>query len=79
MRVKVLNRLFLSNRSGLIKSEIQLVQCAGWRDISNSTGHHPVERIMADPDHAQQVNSPSRSHAIPPAVVRISQTVHVAF
>ncbi|XP_070688229.1 vascular endothelial growth factor receptor 2 isoform X2 [Pempheris klunzingeri] len=40
--------------SGLVKSDIQLVKCAGWRDVSNSTGHHPVERIIIDPDHAHQ-------------------------
>ncbi|XP_042339126.1 vascular endothelial growth factor receptor 2 isoform X2 [Plectropomus leopardus] len=34
--------------SGLIKSEVKLEGCTGWRDISNSTGHHPVERIMID-------------------------------
>uniref|UniRef100_A0A8C2ZTB9 receptor protein-tyrosine kinase n=1 Tax=Cyclopterus lumpus TaxID=8103 RepID=A0A8C2ZTB9_CYCLU len=37
--------------SGLIKSEVQLAECTGWRDISNSTGHHPVEQIMMDAEH----------------------------
>ncbi|XP_039984993.1 vascular endothelial growth factor receptor 2 isoform X2 [Xiphias gladius] len=40
--------------SGLIKSEIQLKECTGWRDISNSTGHNPVDRITTDTDHAQK-------------------------
>ncbi|XP_051233155.1 vascular endothelial growth factor receptor 2 isoform X2 [Dicentrarchus labrax] len=40
--------------SGLKKSEDQLAKCTDWRDISNSTGHHRVERIMIDTDHAQQ-------------------------
>ncbi|XP_018525829.1 vascular endothelial growth factor receptor 2 isoform X1 [Lates calcarifer] len=40
--------------SGLIKSEIQLKECTGWRDISNSSGHNHVERIMTDTDHAQK-------------------------
>ncbi|KAM9358494.1 vascular endothelial growth factor receptor 2 [Symphorus nematophorus] len=40
--------------SGSVKSEAQLAGCTGWRDISNSTGHHPVERIMIDTDHAQK-------------------------
>ncbi|XP_078115837.1 vascular endothelial growth factor receptor 2 isoform X2 [Sander vitreus] len=39
--------------SGLVKSEVQLAECTGWRDISNSTGHKPVERIMMDAEHAQ--------------------------
>ncbi|XP_031167526.1 vascular endothelial growth factor receptor 2 isoform X2 [Sander lucioperca] len=40
--------------SGLVKSEVQLAECTGWRDISNSTGHKPVERIMIDAEHAQK-------------------------
>ncbi|GLD65528.1 vascular endothelial growth factor receptor 2 isoform X1 [Lates japonicus] len=40
--------------SRLIKSEIQLKECTGWRDISNSSGHNHVERIMTDTDHAQK-------------------------
>ncbi|XP_029285675.1 LOW QUALITY PROTEIN: vascular endothelial growth factor receptor 2 [Cottoperca gobio] len=40
--------------SGLIKSEAQLAECKGWRDISNSTGYHPVERIMSDSEQAQK-------------------------
>ncbi|XP_070817122.1 vascular endothelial growth factor receptor 2 isoform X1 [Chaetodon trifascialis] len=40
-------------QSGLVKSEAHLAKCSGWRDISNSTGYHPVERIMTDTDHAQ--------------------------
>lgn len=40
--------------SGLKKSEAQLAECSGWRDIRNSTGHHPVERIMNDAEHAQK-------------------------
>uniref|UniRef100_A0A4W6CKA9 receptor protein-tyrosine kinase n=1 Tax=Lates calcarifer TaxID=8187 RepID=A0A4W6CKA9_LATCA len=31
--------------------EIQLKECTGWRDISNSSGHNHVERIMTDTDH----------------------------
>lgn len=48
-----------ANRSGLVKSEVQLAECTGWRDISNSTGHKPVERIMIDAEHAQKVNNSS--------------------
>uniref|UniRef100_A0A4W6CIS6 receptor protein-tyrosine kinase n=1 Tax=Lates calcarifer TaxID=8187 RepID=A0A4W6CIS6_LATCA len=33
------------------ESEIQLKECTGWRDISNSSGHNHVERIMTDTDH----------------------------
>ncbi|XP_076582857.1 vascular endothelial growth factor receptor 2 isoform X1 [Chaetodon auriga] len=40
-------------QSGLVESEAELAKCTGWRDISNSTGYHPVERIMTDTDHAQ--------------------------
>ncbi|XP_032381840.1 vascular endothelial growth factor receptor 2 isoform X2 [Etheostoma spectabile] len=40
--------------SGLVKSEVQLAGCTGWRDISNSTGHQPIERIMVDAEHAQK-------------------------
>lgn len=40
--------------SGLMKSEVQLAACKGWRDISNSTGHNPIERIFTDTDHAQK-------------------------
>lgn len=47
---------FLSNRPGLNKSDIQLVTCKGWREISNSTGHNPVEQIVVDTDHAQKVS-----------------------
>uniref|UniRef100_A0A8C9Z840 receptor protein-tyrosine kinase n=1 Tax=Sander lucioperca TaxID=283035 RepID=A0A8C9Z840_SANLU len=34
--------------------KVQLAECTGWRDISNSTGHKPVERIMIDAEHAQK-------------------------
>ncbi|XP_060933852.1 vascular endothelial growth factor receptor 2 isoform X1 [Limanda limanda] len=40
--------------SGLVKSETQLKECSGWRDISNSTGPNPIERIMTDTDPAQK-------------------------
>uniref|UniRef100_UPI0037E8487E vascular endothelial growth factor receptor 2 isoform X2 n=1 Tax=Semicossyphus pulcher TaxID=241346 RepID=UPI0037E8487E len=40
--------------SGLVKSEVQIAQCKGWRDIGNSTGHHPVERNITDADHNQK-------------------------
>ncbi|XP_034556187.1 vascular endothelial growth factor receptor 2 isoform X2 [Notolabrus celidotus] len=40
--------------SGLAKYEEQIASCTAWRDISNSTGHRPAERIMTDPDHHQQ-------------------------
>ncbi|XP_026160920.1 vascular endothelial growth factor receptor 2 isoform X2 [Mastacembelus armatus] len=40
--------------SGLIKSEIPLKKCTGWRDITNSSGHNPVDRIVTDTDHAQK-------------------------
>ncbi|XP_054458768.1 vascular endothelial growth factor receptor 2 isoform X2 [Anoplopoma fimbria] len=35
-------------------SEVQLAECKGWRDIRNSTGHHPVERITIDVEHSQK-------------------------
>nr|XP_020459029.1 vascular endothelial growth factor receptor 2 isoform X1 [Monopterus albus] len=41
-------------RSGLKKSETQLVTCTGWRDISNGSSHNPVEQILTDIDHAQK-------------------------
>lgn len=59
-----------SNRSGAIKSELQVAGCTGWRDISNSTGHHPVERIMIDTDHCQKVKK------IPFDYTQISAAVH---
>ncbi|XP_029355293.1 vascular endothelial growth factor receptor 2 isoform X2 [Echeneis naucrates] len=40
--------------SGLVKSEEQLKECTGWKDISNSTGHNHVEQIMTDTDHVQK-------------------------
>lgn len=49
----------LSSRSGLTKSQAQLADCTGWRDISNSTGHHPVEQYLIDSDQAQKVTPPS--------------------
>ncbi|XP_059197667.1 vascular endothelial growth factor receptor 2 isoform X2 [Centropristis striata] len=39
---------------GQIESDFQLAECTGWRDISNSTGHHPVEHIMIDTEHGQK-------------------------
>uniref|UniRef100_A0A8C2ZSD8 receptor protein-tyrosine kinase n=1 Tax=Cyclopterus lumpus TaxID=8103 RepID=A0A8C2ZSD8_CYCLU len=39
--------------------EVQLAECTGWRDISNSTGHHPVEQIMMDAEHAQKKTASS--------------------
>ncbi|XP_073332125.1 vascular endothelial growth factor receptor 2 isoform X1 [Pagrus major] len=41
-------------QSGLTESEAQLAKCTGWRDISNGTGHHPVEQIMISTDHGQK-------------------------
>uniref|UniRef100_A0A7N8WT10 receptor protein-tyrosine kinase n=1 Tax=Mastacembelus armatus TaxID=205130 RepID=A0A7N8WT10_9TELE len=35
-------------------SEIPLKKCTGWRDITNSSGHNPVDRIVTDTDHAQK-------------------------
>ncbi|XP_029939208.1 vascular endothelial growth factor receptor 2 isoform X2 [Salarias fasciatus] len=40
--------------SGLIKSEAQLRQCTGWKDINNNTGHNHVERITNDTNHTQK-------------------------
>ncbi|XP_019937018.2 vascular endothelial growth factor receptor 2 isoform X2 [Paralichthys olivaceus] len=40
--------------SGLMKSETQLKECTVWRDISNSTGQNPIERITTDTDQAQK-------------------------
>lgn len=36
------------------------MECTNWRNISNSTSHRPVARIVIDTDHAHKVNnSPS--------------------
>ncbi|XP_029988219.1 vascular endothelial growth factor receptor 2 isoform X1 [Sphaeramia orbicularis] len=40
--------------SGLDKSEVQLEDCTSWKDINNSTGHNPVERIFSHTDHTQK-------------------------
>ncbi|KAM9848527.1 vascular endothelial growth factor receptor 2 [Aulostomus maculatus] len=40
--------------SGLMTSEVQVAECKGWRDINNSSGINPVERIFADIDDAQR-------------------------
>ncbi|XP_056894551.1 vascular endothelial growth factor receptor 2 isoform X2 [Takifugu flavidus] len=39
-------------RSGPVNPDLQLLQCTGWRSISNSTGHRAVERVINDTDHA---------------------------
>ncbi|KAK5930830.1 hypothetical protein CgunFtcFv8_027038 [Champsocephalus gunnari] len=39
---------------GLIKSKLPLAECTDWREISNSTGNHRVERIVIDTDHASK-------------------------
>lgn len=41
-----------------MKSEAQIAECKGWRDISNDTGLNPVERILTDIDQAQKVHFP---------------------
>nr|XP_020499442.1 vascular endothelial growth factor receptor 2 isoform X1 [Labrus bergylta] len=41
-------------RSGLIRSEEQMAECKGWRDISNSSAHHSAERVMTDSDQHQK-------------------------
>ncbi|XP_071395126.1 vascular endothelial growth factor receptor 2 [Centroberyx affinis] len=41
-------------QSGLMKSEVRLEECTKWRDISNSTGQNPIDRIITDTDHAQK-------------------------
>ncbi|XP_040040692.2 vascular endothelial growth factor receptor 2 isoform X1 [Gasterosteus aculeatus] len=46
-------------RSGPVKSMLQLAQCAGWRDISNSTTHRPVEQVRVDAEHSQKIISSS--------------------
>lgn len=46
----------LSTRSGLIKSDMQLEKCTGWRDVTNSSGHNHVERITAVIDQANKVS-----------------------
>lgn len=43
--------------SGHVKSEAQLAGCSGWRDISNNTGHHPVERVMTDEQGQKKIAS----------------------
>ncbi|TKS74977.1 Vascular endothelial growth factor receptor 2 [Collichthys lucidus] len=39
------------------KSESQLEKCTSWRDISNNTGHHPVERLMIDAEGQKKITS----------------------
>ncbi|TNM87531.1 hypothetical protein fugu_005752 [Takifugu bimaculatus] len=39
-------------QSGPVNPDLQLLQCTGWRSISNSTGHRAVERVITDTDHA---------------------------
>ncbi|TMS20452.1 Vascular endothelial growth factor receptor 2 [Larimichthys crocea] len=39
------------------KSEAQLEKCTSWRDISNNTGHHPVERLMIDTEGQRKITS----------------------
>uniref|UniRef100_A0A673AWE2 receptor protein-tyrosine kinase n=1 Tax=Sphaeramia orbicularis TaxID=375764 RepID=A0A673AWE2_9TELE len=34
--------------------EVQLEDCTSWKDINNSTGHNPVERIFSHTDHTQK-------------------------
>ncbi|XP_068581368.1 vascular endothelial growth factor receptor 2 isoform X1 [Cebidichthys violaceus] len=41
-------------QSRLMKSEVKLAECTGWRHISNSTGHRPVERIIVDAERNQK-------------------------
>ncbi|XP_078141825.1 vascular endothelial growth factor receptor 2 [Centroberyx gerrardi] len=41
-------------QSWLMKSEVRLEECTKWRDISNSTGQNPIDRIITDTDHAQK-------------------------
>ncbi|KAM3620560.1 uncharacterized protein V6R79_025347 [Siganus canaliculatus] len=41
-------------RSGVLMPELHPVHCTGWRDISNSTGHHHVEQLVIDTDHGQK-------------------------
>uniref|UniRef100_A0A673AXH7 receptor protein-tyrosine kinase n=1 Tax=Sphaeramia orbicularis TaxID=375764 RepID=A0A673AXH7_9TELE len=36
------------------ESEVQLEDCTSWKDINNSTGHNPVERIFSHTDHTQK-------------------------
>ncbi|KAL6107556.1 kdr [Pungitius sinensis] len=38
-------------RSGPVKSELQLAECAGWRDISNST----TQQVRMDTEHSQKI------------------------
>uniref|UniRef100_A0A3Q1GT89 receptor protein-tyrosine kinase n=1 Tax=Acanthochromis polyacanthus TaxID=80966 RepID=A0A3Q1GT89_9TELE len=40
--------------SAVSKSELQLKECTGWRDVSNSTRHNQKERNMTDTDHTQK-------------------------
>lgn len=40
--------------SGLIKSQVKLNQCTGWKDINNNTGHNHIERITTDTNHTQK-------------------------
>lgn len=46
---------FLSNRLGLIKPDIQNVNCSNWRDIGVGTIPNPVEPVMMDTDYTQKV------------------------
>ncbi|XP_068449123.1 vascular endothelial growth factor receptor 2 isoform X2 [Clinocottus analis] len=44
---------------GVKRSEEQLAACGGWRDVSNSTGHRPVERVVTDGEHLQKKTASS--------------------
>uniref|UniRef100_A0AAQ5Y8H2 receptor protein-tyrosine kinase n=1 Tax=Amphiprion ocellaris TaxID=80972 RepID=A0AAQ5Y8H2_AMPOC len=50
--------------SGLSKAELQLEECTGWRDISNSTGNNHVERIMTDTDHTSLKIQKAQAHSL---------------
>ncbi|XP_016886676.1 vascular endothelial growth factor receptor 2 isoform X2 [Cynoglossus semilaevis] len=38
-------------KPGFNRSEIQVEKCSGWRDVTNSTAHNFIERIMTKTDH----------------------------
>ncbi|CAB1332082.1 unnamed protein product [Coregonus sp. 'balchen'] len=44
-------------RSGVVNSGVKLEDCTKWRDISNTTGQNPIDRISTDTDHLHKTVS----------------------
>lgn len=55
---------FLFNRSGLVKPDIQHVNCTNWIDIRRGAIPNTVEQITLDTDYAQKVKYSSYSTSV---------------